>query len=105
MNSLTRIMSFDKSKTVNQENCDCIECTNVEVENQIVEYPHLTDEEIEKACELSIEAGADYVKTGTGFSNDPTTVHHVQIMYKAIGGRAKLKVAGGVRSQDTLMKM
>ena len=48
MNSLNRIMSYDKNKTVNQENCDCIEFTNVKVENQIVEYPPLSDEEIEQ---------------------------------------------------------
>lgn len=71
----------------------------------IIEAMILTDEEIDKACELSIEAGADYVKSGTGFSSDPTTVHHVQVMHKAIAGRAKLKVAGGVRSLDTLLKM
>jgi deoxyribose-phosphate aldolase len=71
----------------------------------IIEAMVLADEEIEKACELCIEAGADYVKSGTGFSSDPTTVHHVQVMHKAIAGRAKLKVAGGVRSLDTLLKM
>ena len=47
MNSLTRIMSYDKTK-FNQENCDCVECTIVEVKNQIVEYPPLSDEEIEQ---------------------------------------------------------
>jgi len=71
----------------------------------IIEAMILTDEEIIKACELSIESGADYVKTGTGFSANPTTLHHVQLMYKVINGRAKLKVAGGVRSLDTLLKM
>ncbi len=71
----------------------------------IIEAMILTDEEIEKACELSIQGGADYVKSGTGFSSNPTTIHHVQVMHKAIAGRAKLKVAGGVRSLDTLLKM
>ena len=47
MNSLTRIMSYDKTK-INQENCNCKECTTVEVENQIVEYPPLSAEEIEQ---------------------------------------------------------
>lgn len=46
MNSLTRIMSYDKTK--NQENCDCVECTNVKVEKQIVEDSPLSDEEIEQ---------------------------------------------------------
>jgi deoxyribose-phosphate aldolase len=71
----------------------------------IIEAMILTDEEIAKACEISIEAGADYLKTGTGFSANPTTLHHVQRMHKVINGRAKLKVAGGVRSLDTLLKM
>jgi deoxyribose-phosphate aldolase len=71
----------------------------------IIEAMILTDEEIVKACELCIEAGVDYVKTGTGFSAAPTTLHHVQLIYKIIHGRAKLKVAGGVRSLDTLLKM
>ena len=48
MNSLTRIVSYDKTKLLNQETCDCVECTNVKSENQIVEYPPLSDEEIEQ---------------------------------------------------------
>ena len=50
MNSLTRIMSYDKTK-INQENCNCEECVSVKTvksENQIVEYPKLSDEEIEQ---------------------------------------------------------
>ena len=50
MNSLTRIMSYDKTK-INQENCNCEECVsvkNVESDNQITEYPKLSDEEIEQ---------------------------------------------------------
>lgn len=46
MNSLTRIMSYDKTK-INQE-CNCNKCTNIEVENQTVEYPKLSEEEIEQ---------------------------------------------------------
>ena len=50
MNSLTRIMSYDKTK-LNQENCNCDECVsveNAELKNQIIEYPKLSEEEIEK---------------------------------------------------------
>lgn len=71
----------------------------------IIEAMLLTDDEIRKACELAIAGGADYVKSGTGFSANPTTIHHVEVMHDAIAGRAKLKVAGGVRSLDTLLKM
>ncbi|SHK30031.1 deoxyribose-phosphate aldolase [Hespellia stercorisuis] len=71
----------------------------------IIEAMLLTDDEIRKACELCIEGGADYVKTGTGFSANPTTLHHVKVITDTVGDRAKVKVAGGVRSLDTLLKM
>lgn len=71
----------------------------------IIEAMLLTDDEIIKACELVMEAGADYVKSGTGFSSTPTTIHHVEVMKKAIGNKIKLKVAGGVRDLNTLLKM
>jgi deoxyribose-phosphate aldolase len=71
----------------------------------IIEAMLLTDEEITKACEIVMAAGADYVKSGTGFSANPTTIHHVEVMKKAIGNNIKLKVAGGVRDLDTLLKM
>lgn len=72
----------------------------------IIEAMLLTDDEITKACELAIEGGADYVKSGTGFSvGKPTTLHHVKMMKDAVGDRAKIKVAGGVRDLDTLLKM
>ena len=72
----------------------------------IIEAMLLTDDEIRKACELTIESGAEYVKTGTGFSvGNPTTLHHVKVMKDCVGDRIKIKVAGGVRSLDTLLKM
>lgn len=72
----------------------------------IIEAMLLTDEEIAKAAELCVEAGADYVKTGSGFSvGKPTTVHHVKVIKDTIGDRAYIKVAGGVRDLNTLLKM
>lgn len=71
----------------------------------IMEVMLLTDDEIRRACELAIRAGADYVKTGSGFSANPTTIHHVKVIMDTIGDRAKLKVAGGVRDLNTLLKM
>ncbi len=71
----------------------------------IIEAMCLTDDEIRKACDLCIEGGADYVKTGTGFQSAPTTLHHVQVIKAHIGDRVKLKVAGGVRDLDTMLKM
>ncbi|MDR1258322.1 MAG: deoxyribose-phosphate aldolase [Tannerellaceae bacterium] len=71
----------------------------------IIEAMLLSDEEITKACELVAEAGADYVKSGTGFSSAPTSIHHVEVMKNAIQDRIKLKVAGGVRDLNTLLQM
>ena len=71
----------------------------------IIEAMLLTDEEIVKACELSIAGGADYIKTGTGFSATPTTLHHVQVIKAKIGDRCKLKASGGIRELDTLLNM
>lgn len=71
----------------------------------IIEAMLLTDEEITAACRIVMDAGADYVKSGTGFSASPTTIHHVEVMKKAIGDTIKLKVAGGVRDLQTLIQM
>lgn len=72
----------------------------------IIEAMLLTDDEIRKACELVMAGGADYVKTGTGFSvGQPTTLHHVKVIKDTVGDNIKIKVAGGVRDLATMMKM
>lgn len=71
----------------------------------IIEASLLTDEEIRTACRIVCDCGANYVKSGTGFS-PPTTLHHVRVMAGAIGGRdIRLKVAGGVSDLRTLLEM
>lgn len=71
----------------------------------IIEAMLLNDEQIENACKIVVNAGADYVKTGTGFSSAPTTLHHVKLIRKTVGPDYKVKVAGGVRNLNTLLKM
>lgn len=71
----------------------------------IIEAMCLTDDEIRKACDLCLAGKADYVKTGTGFQSKPTTLHHVQVIKAHVGDRIKIKVAGGVRDLDTMLKM
>jgi len=71
----------------------------------IIEAMQLTDEEIVNACEVCIDGGADYVKSGSGFSQTPTTLHHVELIKATVGDRAKIKVAGGVRDLKTLLQM
>jgi deoxyribose-phosphate aldolase len=71
----------------------------------IIEAMLLTDDEIVKACEIVADCGANYVKSGTGFSADPTTLHHIALMKKTVGNRCAVKAAGGVRTLETLTQM
>lgn len=70
----------------------------------ILEVCYLTDEEITTACNLLIEGGVDYVKTSTGKAG-PATLHHIEVMAKAVKGRAKIKAAGGIRTIETVEQM
>lgn len=65
----------------------------------------LTENEIIKACELSVKAGADYVKTSTGFSTGGATVGDVALMKLHVDGRCKVKAAGGIRDYNTAAAM
>lgn len=65
----------------------------------ILETHLLTDAEKETACRLAAEAGADYVKTCTGFNGGEATVEDVALMRRAVGGRCKIKASTGVNDR------
>ena len=69
----------------------------------IFETAFLNDEQIILACELTEKAGADYVKTSTGFASEGATTHNVALMKKTVGDRLKVKSSGGVRTLDQLI--
>lgn len=69
----------------------------------IFETAFLNDQLIVKACELTERAGADYVKTSTGFASAGATLHNVQLMKATVGDRLKVKSSGGVRTLDQLI--
>jgi deoxyribose-phosphate aldolase len=71
----------------------------------IIEAMLLSDKQIEDACKIVLDSGANYVKSGTGFQTVPTTLHHVEVMKKSVGNQIKIKVAGGVRDLATLITM
>jgi deoxyribose-phosphate aldolase len=71
----------------------------------IIETCYLTDDEKKKACELAKEAGADFVKTSTGFGIGGATVEDVKLIRATIGQSMKIKASGGIRSYDDAMKM
>ena len=70
----------------------------------IIETCYLTDEEKVKACELSLVAKADFVKTSTGFGNGGATYEDVKLMKSVVGDNAKVKASGGVRDKETAQK-
>lgn len=64
----------------------------------ILETCLLSDEQIVRACELSVAAGASFVKTSTGFSTGGATVHDVELMARTVAGRCKVKASGGIHT-------
>ena len=71
----------------------------------IIETCLLTDEEKVRACRLSKEAGADFVKTSTGFSTGGATAHDVKLMRETVGPEMGVKASGGVRTHEDLLAM
>ncbi|WP_028550195.1 deoxyribose-phosphate aldolase [Paenibacillus sp. UNC451MF] len=71
----------------------------------IIETCLLNDEEKARACELAVKAGADFVKTSTGFSTGGATPEDVALMRKTVGQHVGVKASGGVRSLDDMKKM
>lgn len=66
----------------------------------IIETALLTDEEKVVVCKLAVEAGAEYVKTSTGFSTGGATVDDVALMKQTVGDKALVKASGGVRTKE-----
>ncbi|WP_175639794.1 deoxyribose-phosphate aldolase [Metabacillus schmidteae] len=66
----------------------------------IIETSLLTEEEKVRACELSVKAGADFVKTSTGFSTGGATVEDIELMRKTVGPIIGVKASGGVRDTE-----
>lgn len=74
----------------------------------ILETDLLTKEEIKKACEIAIEAGADFVKTSTGFVKNGVGAKEedVKLMYETVNSHGlKVKASGGIRDKETAIKM
>ena len=88
--------------------CDTCHKYGTEVK-VIFETDALTLDEIIKATEKAIKAGADFVKTSTGFftggKNDGATIEVIQAMMNVAQGRAKIKGSGGIRTQEHFFKL
>ena len=82
-----------------------VDAANGTLVKVIIETCLLTDEEKVKACELSVEAGADFVKTSTGFSTGGATAEDIALMRKTVGPDLGVKASGGVRNLEDMKTM
>ena len=71
----------------------------------IIETCYLNDEEKKIACELSVKAGADYVKTSTGFGTGGSTPEDIKLMRDVVGPNVGVKASGGVRTTEDAIKV
>ena len=71
----------------------------------IIETCLLTEEEIIKACELAVEAGADFVKTSTGFSTGGAEAKDIALMRKTVGPDIGVKASGGIHTKEEALEM
>ncbi len=91
--------------TVKQEIKGIVDIAEGRYVKVILETCYLTDEEIVKACDIAVKAGANFVKTSTGFGTAGATVDHVKLMKKTVGEQAEVKASGGVRTYEDAVKM
>lgn len=70
----------------------------------ILEISELSKNEIIKACEICMDANADFIKTSTGFSKSGATLTAVKIIRKTVRGNAKIKASGGIKDYETAKK-
>ena len=68
----------------------------------IIETCLLTDEEKARMCDIVVEAGADFIKTSTGFSTGGATFHDIELFARCIKGRCRIKAAGGISTVEDM---
>jgi deoxyribose-phosphate aldolase len=102
--NISRLKSADHDY-VRRDIAEVVKAT-VGVEHKVIlETCYLTPQEKRTACRLVVEAGADYVKTSTGFGTAGATVEDVRLLRAVVAGRVKVKASGGIRDWKTTRAM
>lgn len=91
-------------KSVREEISAVKEVIGSRVLKVILETCYLNDDEIKMACQIAKKAGADYVKTATGFGTSGATEHAIKIMIEEVGKNLKIKASGGIKDAATAEK-
>ncbi|GAB4389224.1 MAG: deoxyribose-phosphate aldolase [Thermodesulfovibrionales bacterium] len=90
---------------VERDISDVLAATTGLVRKVIIEACYLRDDEKRRAVEAALRAGADFIKTSTGFGPGGATVHDVRLIREAVGGRAGIKAAGGIKTLGQALEM
>ena len=90
---------------VREEIKNVVEASGNKLVKVIIETCLLTDEEKVRACILAKEAGANYVKTSTGFSKGGATAHDVKLMRETVGYDMGVKASGGIHTKEEMLDM
>lgn len=90
---------------VERDISEVVKAANGKMVKVILECHYLTESEIKKGCELSLKAGASFVKSGTGWAPTGATKENISLMKACVGDKAQVKAAGGVRDLDTLISL
>jgi deoxyribose-phosphate aldolase len=80
-------------------------CSKLAHDNQkalkvIIETAYLSDDEIVEACKICVNAGADFVKTSTGFAPSGAKVEHIQLMKRSVPSGVGIKASGGIKTKE-----
>ena len=82
-----------------------VECVKPIPVKVIIEIMYLNRVEIEQACNICVQSGAAFVKTGTGWAEKATTLDDVRLIKSIVGDKIKIKASGGIRNLDMLLEM
>ena len=96
-------MEIKELEKVEQEIRDIKNIIGENILKVILETCYLTSEEISLGSQLAVKAGADFVKSSTGFGTAGADKNGIELMKKAVGGKAKLKASGGIKNLDTAL--
>lgn len=102
--NVSRLKSGDHDD-VRADIAEVVKATPQAEHKVIIETCYLTQEEKRTACHLVVEAGAEYVKTSTGFGAAGATVADVRLLKETVAGKAKVKASGGIRDWKTTLAM
>jgi deoxyribose-phosphate aldolase len=102
--NVSRLKSGDLD-AVREDIAEVVRATPEAEHKVILETCYLTDQEKMTACRLVVEAGADYVKTSTGFAAGGATIADVRLLKASVAARAKVKASGGIRDWNTTRQM